>query len=103
MITPLGAMWEIRGNSNRALIFHFRLSKVTSFYFGNFGDGEMVRSGLLRDGERGFGASALALARRQGAFKFLFETGDKLGAAYRAARERFALQGANGRQFFGLR
>ncbi len=63
--------------------------------FGNFrelrGRRDMVRSGLLRNGERGFGASALALARRQGAAELLFETRDKLGATHRPSGERSAL------------
>ena len=46
-----------------------------------WGRRDMVRSGLLRDGERGFGARALALARRQGAPEFLFEARHKIGAA----------------------
>ena len=60
----------------------------------------MVRSRLLRDGEHGFGARALALAPRQGAVNLLFEKRLKLRVTYRPPRERSALQGANRRQFF---
>jgi len=63
--------------------------------FVNFGElrgrRDMERSRLLRDGEHGFGARALALAPRQGAAKFLFETRHKLGATYRPPGERSAL------------
>jgi hypothetical protein len=48
----------------------------------------MVRSGLLRDGQYGFGASALALARRQGAAEFMFENGARGSGYFTGKRPR---------------